>query len=167
MVWKWREVKGVFIGPESNGRPIQGAYVRHYCTVVQMLPCTSRYYPEGIPKSSGRPVLRAYVRYYYTAIQMLFCTTRYYLVDFVNSVAYVRCTVHRVRLYYLSERTSDGGPPYVCTANNSVHPVFQRTFALKYKGVCLPTLAYVRSRSPISQNALLANPSDPKSKLTF
>ena len=42
-----------------------------------------------------------------------------------------------------------------------------RMSALKDRGVCLPTLAYVRSRSPIFQNALLVDPSDPKSKLTF
>jgi hypothetical protein len=43
----------------------------------------------------------------------------------------------------------------------------QRTSALKDKRVHPPTLAYVRSKSPIPQNALLADPSDPKSKLTL
>jgi hypothetical protein len=78
---------------------------------------------EGVfigPKSSGRPVLRAYVRYLSTAVQRLFRTIRYYTVDSMNSAAYVhhfgyvRYTVHRVRLYYLSECTSGGVPPYVC-----------------------------------------------------
>jgi hypothetical protein len=41
------------------------------------------------------------------------------------------------------------------------------TSALKDRDVHPPTLTYVRSRSPISQNALLADPSDPKSKLTL
>jgi hypothetical protein len=45
--------------------------------------------------------------------------------------------------------------------DSSVRPVFQRTSALKDKGIHPPTLAYVRSRSPISQNALLADPSNP------
>ena len=71
-------------------------------------------------ESSGRLVLNTYVWYLYTAVQMLFCMIRYYLVDSMNSVAYVRCTVHIVRLYYLSERTSGGGPSYVHIIDNSV-----------------------------------------------
>jgi hypothetical protein len=77
---------------------------------------------EGVfieTKSSGRPVLRANIRYYSTVVQRLFRTTRYYLVDFVNNartfgtLAYICRTVHRIQLYYLLERTSSGGPPYV------------------------------------------------------
>jgi hypothetical protein len=121
------------------------AYVQYLFTAVQRLSRTSRYYPEGIPKSSRRPVLMAYVRYLSIAIQRLFHTIRYYIVDSVNSAAYirpkvanVRCTVHRVRMYFLSDRTSSGGPLYVCTkgqqrmsANPSVRP---------------PTLAYVHTK---------------------
>ena len=63
--------------------------------------------------------------------------------------------------------TFGGGPPYVHIIENVIHPVFQCTSTLKDRGVRPPTLAYVRSRSPIPQNAFLADPSDPKPKLTF
>ena len=63
--------------------------------------------------------------------------------------------------------TSGGGPLFIYTKDNGVRLVFQRTSALKDRSVCLPTLAYVRSRSLILQNALLADPSNPKSKLTL
>jgi hypothetical protein len=56
---------------------------------------------------------------------------------------------------------------YVCTTNSTVRSVFQCTSALKDKSVGLPTLEYIQSRSLILQNALLLDPSDPKSKLTF
>jgi hypothetical protein len=49
--------EGVFIGPESSGRPAKVAYVWYYSTVVQRLFCMSRYYPKGIPKSSIRSIL--------------------------------------------------------------------------------------------------------------
>ena len=87
--------------------------------------------------------------------------------DFMNSVTYVCCTIYRVQLYYLSKRTFGGGPPYVHTTDNGVRLAFYRTSALKDKSVRPPTLAYVQSKSPIPQNALLADPSDPKSKLTL
>ena len=51
--------------------------------------------------------------------------------------------------------------------DSSVCPAFQRTSALKDKGVHPSTLAYIRSKSPISQNALVVDPSDLKSKLTL
>jgi hypothetical protein len=47
--------EGVFIGPESSGRPAKVAYVRYLSIAVQRLFRTSRYYSEGIPKSSVRP----------------------------------------------------------------------------------------------------------------
>jgi hypothetical protein len=137
--------EGVFIGPESSGCPTKVAYVRYLFTAVQRLSRTSRYYPEGIPKSSGHPVLMAYVRYLSTAVQRLFCTIRYYTVDSVNSAAYVRpkvayvhCTVHRVLMYFLSDRTSGGAPLYVRTkgqqrtsTNPSIRPV-QKSNSLKF-----------------------------------
>ena len=105
-MWIWCETgEGVFIGPESSERLVLKVYVRCYCITVQRLSRTSRYWLEGISKSSGHPVIRAYVWYYYTVVQTLFRTIRYYLVDSMNSTTYVRCTVHRVRLYYLSEHT--------------------------------------------------------------
>jgi hypothetical protein len=107
--------EGVFIGPESSRRLAKVAYVQYLSTVVQRLSRTSRYYSEGIPKSSGRPVLMAYVRYYSIAVQRLFRMIRYYTVDSVNSATYVYYTFHRVRLYYLSDRTSGGGPLYIHT----------------------------------------------------
>ena len=64
------------------------------------------------------------------------------------TLAYVHCTVHIIQLYYLLERTSGRGPPYVRPIDNNVHPAFQRTSAPKDKGVRLPTLVYVRSRRP-------------------
>jgi hypothetical protein len=68
----WCEMgEGVFIGLESNERPVLRAYVQYYCTSVQRLSRISRYCPEGIPKSSICPVL----------------------------LAYIYCTIHRVRLY--------------------------------------------------------------------
>ena len=88
--------EGVFIGPEGSGRPILGAYVQCYCIAVQRLSHTSRYYPKGILKSSVRLVLLAYVYY----------------------------TIHKARLYYLSECTFGGGPPYICTTNNGIRPAF-------------------------------------------
>jgi hypothetical protein len=124
MVWNGRGGEGVFIGPESSGRPAKVAYVWYLSTVVQRLSRTSRYYPAGIPKSSVRPVLFG------------------------------------IRPLYYSQST--------VVLSVSGRPVGDhRTSALKDRGVHLPTLAYVRSRSPISQNALLADPSDPKSKLTL
>jgi hypothetical protein len=54
------------------------------------------------------------------------------------TLAYVCYTVRKVQLYYLSERTFDGGPPYVHAKGQ------QRTFALKDKSIGPPTLAYVR-----------------------
>ena len=123
---------------------------------------------EGVfigPKSRGRPVLRAYVWCYCITVQTVFRMTRYYPVDSVNSATYVHYTVHRVRLYYQSKHTSGGGLLYVRTTDNGIHPVFQHTSTLKDKSVRPPTLAYVRSRRPISQNALLTDPSDPKFKL--
>jgi hypothetical protein len=84
---------------------------------------------EGVfigPKNSRRPVLRAYVQYLSTVVQRLFRTTRYCQVDSVNSAAYVHQSGVRP-LYYshstivlFTERTSGGGPPYICTTNNSV-----------------------------------------------
>jgi hypothetical protein len=72
----------------------------------------------------------AYVWYYSTAVQRLFRTIRYYIVDSMNSavyvhpkVAYARCNVHKVRLYYLSDCTFGGGPPYIRTKGQ------QRTYA--------------------------------------
>ena len=135
---KWARGEGVFIGQKSSGRSVLRAYVRCYCTAVQRISRTSRYYPEGIPKNSVCPIL----------------------------LAYIHCT-HRVQSYYLSECTSDGGPPYICTTDNGVRLTFQCTFALKDRSVRSPNLVYIRSRSPISQNALLANSSDPNSKLTL
>jgi hypothetical protein len=78
---------------------------------------------EGVfigPKSSGRQVLRAYFQCLFTVVQRLFHMIRYYTVDSVNSamyvrpkVAYVHCTIHIVRLYYLLNCMSGRGPPYV------------------------------------------------------
>ena len=51
--------------------------------------------------------------------------------------------------YYKQPRTS-GVSAYVRT---------------KDRGVCLPNLAYVRSKSSILQNTLMADPNDQKSKL--
>ena len=51
--------------------------------------------------------------------------------------------------------------------DSSVCLVFQRTSILKDKSIRLPTLAYVRSKSPILQNDLVTDPSDPMSKLTL
>jgi hypothetical protein len=69
---KWARGEGVFIGSESSGRA-KVAKVWYYYTAIQRLSYMSRYYLEGIPKSSVRPVL----------------------------LAYISCTIHRVRLYYL------------------------------------------------------------------
>jgi hypothetical protein len=126
----------IFIGPESSRRPAKVEYVRYLSTVVQRLSRTSRYYSEGSPKNSGRPILMAYVWYHSTVVQRLFRMIRYYTVDYVNSATYVRpkvayvwCTVHIVRIYFLSYHTSGGGPPYVHTkgqqrtsSNPSVRP---------------------------------------------
>ena len=113
-------------------------YVRYFCTAVQKLSHTSRYYPEGILKSGIRPVPWRMSAVLFTKYSCIFC-----------------------------QWTSGGGPPYVRTIDNGVHPVFQRTSALKNRGVRPPTLAYVGSKSPIFQNALLVDLSDPKSKLTL
>jgi hypothetical protein len=121
MVWNGRGGEGVFIGPGSGGRPAKVAYVRYLSTAVQRLSRTSRYYPEGIPKSSMRPVL----------------------------LAYVRCTIHRVRLYYLQSIRPVGDHRTSALKDSSVRPAFQRTSALKDRGVHPPTLTYVQSRSPI------------------
>jgi hypothetical protein len=114
--------EGVFIGPESSGRPAKVAYVQYLSIAVQRLFRMSRYYSKGIPKSSVRPIL----------------------FDF----------------FYYS--------PSTIVLSVSGRPVGDhRTSILKDKGVRPPTLAYIWSRSPISQNALLVDPSDPKSKLTL
>jgi hypothetical protein len=84
--------EGVFIGPESNGRLVLRVYVQYYYTAVQRLSRTSRYYPEGIPKSSVRPVL----------------------------LGVLSCTIHRVRLYYLSAYVR--WSPSVCLPESSVYP---------------------------------------------
>ena len=62
---KWARGEGVFIGPESSGRSVIGAYVQCYCTVGQRLSRTSRYYLEGIPKSSVCLVLFGICLLYY------------------------------------------------------------------------------------------------------
>jgi hypothetical protein len=116
---------------------------------------------EGVfigPESSGHPVLMAYVRYLFTAVQRLFRTSRYYPEGIPKSS--VRPVLFGIRLLYYSQSTVVLS---VCGRLVGDH----RTSALKDRGVRPPTLAYVRSRSPISQNALLADPSDPKSKLTL
>ena len=136
---KWARGEGVFIGPKSSGRPVQGAYVWCYCTAVQWLSRTFRYYPECILKSSRRPVLSVYVRYYYTAVQMPFRMIKYYPMDYVNSVAYI--ATFGVRLLYYSQIVL-----FVSGRPMGDH----HTSALKDRGVCLPTLAYIQSKSPIS-----------------
>jgi hypothetical protein len=115
---------------------------------------------EGVfigPESSRRPVLRAYVQYISTVVQRLFCTSRYYPEGIPKSN--VRPVLFGVRPLYYSQST--------IVLFVSGRPVDHRTSALKDRGVRPPTLAYVWSKSPISQNALLADPSDPKSKLTL
>jgi hypothetical protein len=109
-------------------------------------------------ESSGRPSKVAYVRYLSTAIQRLSCTSRYDPEGILKSS--VRSVLFGVRLLYYSQST--------VVVSVSGRPVEDhRTSALKDRGVCPPTLVYVRSRSSIFQNALLADPSDPKSKLTL
>jgi hypothetical protein len=56
----------------------------------------SRYYLEGIPKSSVRLVL----------------------------LAYVRCTIHRVRLYYLQSVCPVGDHRTSALKDSNVHSVF-------------------------------------------
>jgi hypothetical protein len=63
---KWARGEGVFIGPESSGRPAKVAYVWYLSTAVQRLSHTSRYYPEGIPKSSVRLILFGVRQLYYS-----------------------------------------------------------------------------------------------------
>jgi hypothetical protein len=111
--------EGVFIGPESSGRPAKVAYVRYLSTAVQRLSRKSRYYPEGILK-----------------------------------VAYVRCTIHRVRLYYLQSVRPVGDHRTSALKDNSVRP------ALKDKSV----RPVQKSNFPKCPSA---DPSDPKSKLTL
>jgi hypothetical protein len=131
--------EGVFIGPKSNGRPVLRAYVRYLSTAVQRLFHTSRYYTEGIPKSNVRPVLLVYVHY----------------------------TIHRVRCIICQSVRPVGDHCTSALKDSNVRSAFQRMSTLKDKSVRPPTLAYVRSKSPIPQNALLADHSDPKSKLTL
>jgi hypothetical protein len=109
-------------------------------------------------ESSGRPTKVAYVRYLSTAVQRLSRTSRYYPEGIPKSS--IRPILFGVRPLYYSQRT--------IVLSVSGRPVGDyRTSALKDMGICSPTLAYIQSRSLISQNALLANPSDPKSKLTL
>jgi hypothetical protein len=49
----------------------------------------------------------------------------------------------------------------------NVCPVVPMDSAAKDKSICPPTIAYVRSRRENSQNAFLADLSDPKSNLTL
>jgi hypothetical protein len=84
--------------------------------------------------------------------------SRYYLEGIPKSN--VRSVLFGVRPLYYSQST--------IVLSISGRPVGDHhTSALKDRGVRPATLAYVWSKSPISQNALLANPSDPKSKLTL
>jgi hypothetical protein len=100
----------------------------------------------------------AYVLYLSTAVQRLSRTSRYYPEGIPKSS--IRLVLFGVRLLYYSQST--------VVLSVSGRPVGDHhTSALKDRGVHPPTLAYVRSRSLISQNALLVDPSDPKSKLTL
>jgi hypothetical protein len=84
-------------------------------------------------------------------VQRLFRTSKYYPKGIPKSS--IHPILFGVRPLYYSQST--------IVLSVSGRPVGDhRTSALKDKGVRLPTLAYVRSRSPISQNALLADPSD-------
>ena len=98
----------------------------------------------GITKRVFQKV--AYVRYFWHTFAVLF-------------IKY-DCTIYQsVRLV--------GDHRTFVLKDSSVRLAFKRTSALKDRGVLLPTIAYIRSKSPILQNALLAYPSDPKSKLTL
>jgi hypothetical protein len=99
-----------------------------------------------------------YVRYLSTAVQRLSRTSRYYPEGILKSSIH---PVHfGVRPLYYSHST-------VVLSISGRQVGDHHTSALQDRGVHPLILAYVRSRSPISQNALLANPSDPKSKLTL
>jgi hypothetical protein len=100
----------------------------------------------------------AYVQYLSIAVQRLSRTSRYYPEGIPKSS--IRSVLFGVRPLYYSQST--------IVLSISGCPVGDhRTSALKDKSVRPPTLAYVRSRSPIFQNVLLADPSDQKSKLTL
>ena len=83
-----------------------------------------------------------------------------------QNVVYVRYFWRTSTILFV-ECTSGGGPPYVHTIDNSIRLAFQHTSVLKDRSVRPPTLAYVRSRNPIFENALVANPIDLESKLTL
>jgi hypothetical protein len=118
------------------------------------------------PESSRRPAKVAYVRYLSTAVQRLSRTSRYYPKGIpkssVRPVLFDVCPQYysQSTVVLFTERTS-------ALKDSSIRPAFQRTSTLKDKSIRPPTLAYVRSRGPIPQNALLTDPSDPKSKLTL
>jgi hypothetical protein len=91
-------------------------------------------------------------------VQRLSHTSRYYLEGIPKSS--VRPILFGISPLYYSQST--------VVLSVSGHPVGDhRTSALKDRGVRLSILAYVRSRSLISQNAFLVDLSDPKSKLTL
>jgi hypothetical protein len=115
------------------------AYVRYLFIAVQRLSRTSRYYPEGILKSSVHSVLFGVRLLYYSQSMVVLSVSGRPVED---HCMFALQTTAYVRCF-------------------SVHPV------LKDRGVHPSTLVYVRSRSLISQNALLADPSDSKSKLTL
>jgi hypothetical protein len=98
------------------------AYVQYFSAVVQRLSRMSRYYLEGISKSSVRPI----------------------------PFAYVCCTIHRVRLYYLQRVRPMGDHRTFALKDSSIRPACQRTSALKDRGISPPTLTYIRSRGLIS-----------------
>jgi hypothetical protein len=115
---------------------------------------------EGVfigPKSSGRLAKVAYVWYFSTTVQRLSRTSWYYPKGISKSN--VRPVLFDICLLYYLQST-------VVLSVSGRLVGDHRTSALKDRGVRLPTLVYVRSKSPISQNALLSYPSDPKSKLT-
>jgi hypothetical protein len=76
----------LFIGPESNGRPVKGNTSGGSCPLVQWLPCTSRYYPEGIQKV-------AYVLWSYVRLPVQFAERK-----FGGPLTYVRTTDNSVCL---------------------------------------------------------------------
>ena len=64
---KWCEMgDGVFIRSKSSERSVLEVYVRCYCTVVQRLFCTIRYYPVDSVNSA------TYVRYF--GVRLLYCS---------------------------------------------------------------------------------------------
>jgi hypothetical protein len=87
--------EGVFIGPESSGRPAKVAYVRYLSTAIQRLSHTSRYYPEGILKSSVRPVLFGVHPLYYSQSTVVLSVNGRPVGDHrtsaLQTTAYVRC----------------------------------------------------------------------------